>query len=66
MTSDPYFVPYVFHNSVLALGITMPIVCMLLVGLRMYVRRYQKAGLGADDWLAFGTLVNKNNLFFGL
>jgi hypothetical protein len=55
---NPYFIPYTYHENVLALCIVMPVVCIFMVAARMYVRRFQKGGLGVDDWLALSTLVN--------
>jgi len=53
---NPLFLPYAYFRSVLSLGIVMPILCIVLVAIRFYVRRYQKGGLGPDDWLALATL----------
>lgn len=36
----------------------MPVVCILVVGIRFFIRRHQKGGLGMDDWLAFLSLVS--------
>lgn len=45
-------------RQVLAAGFTLPLVCILVVGLRFYTRRTQKSRLGVDDWLiALGAIM---------
>ncbi|KAI1210112.1 uncharacterized protein F4807DRAFT_459946 [Annulohypoxylon truncatum] len=52
--------PYKFTtpNDVLSVGISLPIICIVLLGLRFYARRHHGAYIGIDDWLiALGVLM---------
>jgi hypothetical protein len=41
----------------MAIGIALPTVCTLAVGVRYWTRYVQKAKLGHDDWLILAALV---------
>ncbi|KAI0096821.1 hypothetical protein F4776DRAFT_658606 [Hypoxylon sp. NC0597] len=46
------------EKDVLSAGITLPLICIALVGVRFYVRRHQETPLAIDDWLiAIGVLM---------
>ena len=45
-------------NLALAAGVVFIPVCTVTVGLRVYARRLQGAGLGADDWTVIAALVS--------
>lgn len=62
---DPLFLPYVHAGNQLALGIFMPVICIVVMAIRLYVRRYQKGGIGKDDELALATLVLIYLIVFG-
>lgn len=44
-------------EQVLSIGIALPAVCIVIVGLRFCTRILQNAKLGLDDWLSLGGLV---------
>jgi O-antigen/teichoic acid export membrane protein len=48
---------YVSPGNVLAAGIILPILNILFVALRFYVRRTQKERIGIDDWLSIPSAV---------
>ena len=50
---------YVNRGSALAIGIIFIILGFSAVGARFYVRRRQRMGLGADDWLCLPALVSR-------
>ena len=56
---------YVSAAEVLALGATLPAVCILTVATRFYVRRIQKTEVSVDDWLILAALVGSNSLVNG-
>ncbi|KAF2115243.1 hypothetical protein BDV96DRAFT_646257 [Lophiotrema nucula] len=57
-SGDDFPFPYASTGDCYAIGIALPAVAMVVVGLRMYTRRTQRAALGADDWLIVGGLVS--------
>ena len=50
---------YFNRGSVLAIGIIFIILGFSAVAARFYVRRRQKMGIGADDWLCLPALVSQ-------
>ena len=48
---------FVSPGEVFSIGLVFPLVCMVLGGARLYVRRIQKLKLGPDDWLAILGIV---------
>lgn len=48
---------YVKPGEVFALGLVFPLVCIVLVSARLYVRRLQKQKLLADDWTAILAVI---------
>ena len=50
-------------DQVLSIGIAIPAVCIVIVGLRFLTRSLQKAKLGLDDWLSLGGLVRSPDSF---
>ena len=51
------FVPYAAPGGTYTVSILLPVLGMLLVGLRIYTRILQRMPLGIDDWLMFPALV---------
>ena len=49
---------YVNGQDTMAIGIALPIVCILIVALRFWTRNLQKVIVGLDDWLIVGGLVS--------
>ena len=49
---------YIDAPEVIALGATLPTVGIAIVATRFYLRRAQKVGISADDWLILGALVS--------
>ena len=50
-------IPFVSGTVVLAAGVVIPIVGVLVVGLRFWQRSFQKARIGVDDYLILFALV---------
>lgn len=48
---------FVKPGEVFAVGLVFPLVCAVLVGARLYVRRFQKQPLGIDGWTAIISTV---------
>ncbi|KAF5868422.1 putative integral membrane protein [Botrytis fragariae] len=48
---------YVNEQEVIALGVTLPIVGIFIVGLRFLTRRLQNTKRGVDDWLILSGLI---------
>ena len=44
-------------SQVMAIGIAMPVACLVIVGLRFLTRAMQRINLGMDDWLSLASLV---------
>ena len=57
MSDSKFTFPFVDGNETMALGIVLPITCLIVVAIRFYMRNIQKAGIGIDDWLALAGLV---------
>ena len=55
--SSPINVSYVSPQAIITVGAFFPALSVLLVGLRFFIRRFQKARLLADDWLLVPALV---------
>lgn len=51
-------VTYATRSSVVAVGVTLPLLAILAVGLRFYTRHAQKTSLWVDDWLTLPALVS--------
>ena len=49
---------FVTPGEILAAGIVLPVLGILLVGLRFYTRILQKSFIGIDDWLTLPALVS--------
>lgn len=63
MASDGTFqftFPFVNGQNVMAIGVALPIVCIIVVVLRFWTRRLQKTMIGLDDWLIVGGLVSRS------
>lgn len=48
---------FVTPGEVFSIGLVFPLVCIVLGGARLHVRRLQQQTLGADDWLAILGIV---------
>ena len=48
---------YIAPRVVAAAGATFPVVCFVLVSLRLYARRVQDLKWGLDDWLVMPAVV---------
>lgn len=48
---------FVNGRDTVAIGIAMPVICVLIVGMRFLTRILQKSYVGIDDWLSAGSLV---------
>lgn len=55
--SSPINVSYITPGAMIAVAVVFPVLGILSVGLRVYVRRVQKARILADDWLLLPALV---------
>lgn len=55
--SSPINVSYVTPDAMIAVAVVFPVLGIICVGLRVYVRRVQEASILADDWLLFPALV---------
>lgn len=51
-------VSYATLSAIMAIGSTMPVLCIFAVALRFYTRLRQRAALMADDWLTLPALVS--------
>lgn len=56
-TANIFTFKYVDAAETIAIGATLPIVCIAIVGLRVYTRTQQSVRLGPDDYLIVGGLV---------
>ena len=52
-------VPYATPGGTYIVSILLPILGFIMVGLRIYTRRIQRARLGIDDWLMIPALVGE-------
>ena len=53
MTSIPASqFPLVNSRETIAIGSALPMVCLVIVTLRLQARKLQKVDIGIDDWLA--------------
>ena len=59
----PWF-SYASPNEIWALATVLPAVCILIVGLRFYVRKLQKERPDIGDWLIVPALVGTGHLHF--
>lgn len=57
MSASDVDIPFVSAAEVLAAAVVIPVVGILVVGLRFWQRSFQKAGIGADDYLILLALV---------
>jgi len=57
-SGDGFPLPYASTGDCYAIGIALPVVGLVITGLRVYARRLQRASLGLDDWLIVGGLVS--------
>lgn len=55
---SPIDVSYINQSSIMVAGILFPILSIVFVGLRFYVRQKQKVAILADDWLLIPALVS--------
>ena len=55
--SSPINVSYVTPRAMIAVAVLFPVLDIVCVGLRVYIRRVQKASILADDWLLFPAVV---------
>ena len=53
---------YVYAPEVISLGAILPVVGIAIVGVRIYLRRVQKAAISIDDWLVLAALVRRHSL----
>ena len=51
-------VSYISSQAFITVGVLVPALSVLLVGIRFFIRRWQKAKLMADDWLLIPALVS--------
>ena len=49
--------PYVHAPELLAMGVTLPTICISMVATRFFIRRMQKARIAPDDWLSLAALL---------
>ena len=57
-TASIFTFKYVDAAETIAIGVTLPTVCIAVVVLRFYTRAKQTACLGIDDWLILGGVVS--------
>ena len=62
--SSPINVTYVTPGAIISVAVVFPVLGTLCVGLRIYVRRVQKARILADDWLLLPALVGPLSMTF--
>ena len=60
--SSPINVSYITPGAIFAVAVVFLLLRILSVGLRVYVRRAQKARILADDWLLLPALVGRLSL----
>ena len=56
-TTTELSVPYASPEGIYVAAILLPIIDLILVGLRMYARTLQRTSIGVDDWLMVPALV---------
>ena len=57
-TKSIFTFKYVDSAKTIAIGVTLPAVCIAVVSLRFYTRSQSSVRLGTDDWLIVGGLVS--------
>jgi hypothetical protein len=64
MSANELAIPFARAGNVLAAAIVLPVIAIMVVGLRFYLRVTTTAKLGADDWATLAALVSilKNSL----
>lgn len=66
MSANELAISFVGPGEVVSAGITLPIVSILVVALRFWLRSYQKVKLGLDDYTILLALVSiLQNLLVG-
>ena len=55
---DIFTFPFTDAHQVISIGVALPVICILVVGLRFLTRLLQKVRVGLDDWLSLGGLVS--------
>ena len=58
MSVNELAIPFVYVGEVLAAAIVLPVVAIIAVGLRFWLRSSGKAGIGLDDWITLAALVS--------
>ena len=49
---------YITPNKFIAISVLFPLLNVIVVALRFYTRRVQRASLKSDDWLTLAALVS--------
>ena len=57
MSTNELIVPFVYAGKVYAAAIVLPIIAIVTVALRFWLRMTGKAGIGVDDWFTLAALV---------
>ncbi|KAI9648976.1 hypothetical protein NHQ30_001542 [Ciborinia camelliae] len=57
MPSYNFTFKYVDRKEVISLGVALPIVCIVIVGLRFFTRHLQNTKKDTDDWLILSGLI---------
>lgn len=52
---------FVDARQTVAIGYAIPVICVVIVGMRFLTRILQKNYIGIDDWLSAGSLVRACN-----
>lgn len=57
-------VPYARPNNIIAVGVILPVLCIIAFMLRIYARSTRKQILGVDDWLLIPAVVEQPDADF--
>ena len=50
---------YAYHGKVIVAGVLLPVVGIIVVGLRIWARLKRRLKIGTDDWLIMPALVRR-------
>jgi hypothetical protein len=59
MSTSELSIAFVYAGDVLAAAITLPVVGLIAVSIRLWMRRWDAAWARIDDWLIVGALVSR-------
>ena len=59
MSANEIVIPFVYAGEVFAAAVVVPLVAIVTVGLRFWLRASSKLRIGLDDWIGLAALVSR-------